>query len=245
MTPALGAIDLATSYAASTTCRPSVVGDELYFPAESGTAPPCCPTPTTKQSVSETATDVTKHVTRLIPSGVTEIVSDPIQGRVFLLSDATTPDTLYVHTFYYEGETRVQSAWGKYQFDGVTILSMGMVDSVVQLLVEYDSDSVARRAAQPSRTSTRDFTWTPRIDVNQLLTGTYDAGTGLTTWDLGYAATDPAASRRTCSLREQYALPPAHDQRQHRLHAPVTGRHTRDDRGEVQHLRHPQPAVRP
>jgi hypothetical protein len=191
MTPALGAIDLATSYAASTVCRPVAIGDELYFPVESGNVATLLSYSYDQNTVSETAEDVTKHVLKLIPATITELVGDPVQGRLYALSDETT-DTLYVHTFFYQGENRVQSAWGKYQFDNVKILSMGIINGVVQLLIEYDS--AVWLAELPSREDLyADWTWTPRLDFNWLMTGTYDAGTDRTTWDLTYTPTNPAA----------------------------------------------------
>lgn len=190
MTPSLGAIDLATSYSASTVCRPVVVGDELYFPAESGNVATILSYSYDQASVSETAVDVTKHVIKLLPATITEMVADSVKGRIYVLSDASD-DTLYVHTFFYQGNERVQSAWGKYQFDGVKVLSIGMIDGVLQLLIEYDG--AVWLAELPTQEDIyEDFSWTPRLDFNQLLTGTYDSGTNRTTWALTYTPTNPA-----------------------------------------------------
>lgn len=191
LTPTQAAIDLATSYSASTVCRPVTIGDELYFPAESGNITTVLSYSYDQSSLSETAEDVTKHVVKLIPSDITEMVADSVLGRIWALSSKTT-DTIYVHTFFYQGQNRVQSAWGKYQFAGATVLSMGIIDGVVQLLVEYGGS--VWLAELPSREDIyQDFDWVPRLDYNQFLTGTYDAGTNITTWDLGYAPTNPSA----------------------------------------------------
>lgn len=184
-------IDLATSYRASTRCRPVAVGDELYFPAEVGSFASLLSYVYDQDAVSETANDVTKHVPNFIPAPIVELAAEPIEGKVFLRSESDT-DALYVHTFFYQGNERVQSAWARYVFAGMNVLSIGMLDGVLNLLVEYDG--AVWLAEVPLKADIYDdFAWVPRLDFNQLLTGTYDAGDDTTTWDLGYAPTNPAA----------------------------------------------------
>jgi len=188
-TPSAAAIDLATSYTASTRCRPVAVGDELYFPAEVGSVSTLLSYVYDERSVSETANDVTKHVRGFIPSPVIELEGDSVNSQVFALSEAT-PDTIYVHTFFYQGQERAQSAWGRYVLKDTEILSMGILEGVLVLLVKWQDD-IWLIELPTEEDNYGDYDWVPRIDHQVVRTGTY-AG-GVTTWDLGYVPTDPVA----------------------------------------------------
>lgn len=191
LTPSLASIDLATSYSASTRCRPVAIGDELYFPAEVGKVSSIMSYVFDESTVSETANDVTKHIEGYVPSPVVELIGDPIRGQLMALSDSDR-ECLFVHKFYYQGTDRVQSAWSKHRFTGHTIRSMAILDGVVILLTEWKG-AVWLMELPNVEDIYGDFDWTPRLDAHQLLTGTYDAGTGRTTWNLGYAPDDPVA----------------------------------------------------
>ncbi len=191
LTADLASIDLATSYQASTICRPVAIGDELYFPAEVGKVASIMSYVYEESSVSETAHDVTKHIEGYLPSPIIELIGDPIRGQMFGLS-ASDRNSLFVHRFYYQGQDRVQSAWGKYNFPGVVIRSIAIIDGVVIMLVDWKGS--AWLLELPSVEDIHaDYRWTPRLDVHQFLTGTYDAGTDRTTWDLGFSPIDPVA----------------------------------------------------
>jgi hypothetical protein len=188
-TPSRAAIDLATSYTASTRCRPVAVGDELYFPAEVGRVSTLLSYAYSESSVSETAYDVTKHVRGLIPSPLIELTGDTVNSQVFALSE-TTPDTIYVHTFFYQGQERVQSAWGRYRMAGHAIHSIGLLEGVLVILSEFDGD--IHLSQLPTQGDIyNDFSWIPRIDNHKMITGTYDANDHVTTWDMEYDITDP------------------------------------------------------
>jgi len=182
-------IDLATSYSASPICRPVAVGDELYFPAETGDTATILSYFYDQNTVSETAFDVTKHVAGLIPAPIVDIAGDPISGQVWVLSDAAR-DKLFVHRFYYQGEERVQSAWSVYRFDGVKILAIDVLDGVVTVLYEWRGAIwLGHLPTNPDVYS--DFDWVPRLDHHQMLQGVYDAETNRTSWTLEYVPNDP------------------------------------------------------
>lgn len=188
-TPSTAAIDLATSYTASIRCRPVAVGDELYFPAEVGSVSTLLSYVYDERSVSETANDVTKHVRGFIPSPVIELEGDSVNSQVFALSERTQ-DKLYVHTFFYQGAERAQSSWGRYAFRDYEILSMGVLEGVLVLLVKWQND-IWLMELPTEEDDYGDFDWVPRTDNQVRRTGVY--ADGYTTWDLGYVPTDPVA----------------------------------------------------
>lgn len=191
LTAAQASIDLATSYPASTVCRPVPLGDELYFPAEVGKVASIMSYTFDESSVSETANDVTKHIEGYIPTPVVELAGDPIRGFLAVLTDADR-STLFTHKFYYQGQDRVQSAWSKNTFSGATILSSAMSDGVMILLAEW-MGYVWLWELPNVEDEYEDYDWVPRIDQHQFLTGSYNATSNLTTWALGYNANDPVA----------------------------------------------------
>lgn len=191
LTPALASIDLATSYSASTVCRPVSVGDELYFPAEVGNIASVMSYVYDEASVSETANDITKHVEGYIPSPVRELIGDPIRGLVVARSSGAQND-LFVHKFYYQGQERVQSAWSRHHFAGQVIRSVQMLDGVVIMLVDWKGAVWLMELPSVEDIYT-DFEWVPRIDNHQFVTGVYTSFNNRTTWELGFNATDPVA----------------------------------------------------
>ncbi|SFZ81661.1 hypothetical protein SAMN02983003_0621 [Devosia enhydra] len=191
LTPSLASIDLATTYSASTVCRPVSVGDELYFPAEVGNVATILSYVYDEATVSETANDVTKHVEGFIPAPVREIIGDPIRGVVIARSSAAASD-LFVHKFYYQGTDRVQSSWSRHRFAGHVIRSIQMLDGVIILLAEWKG-AVWLLELPSVEDIYSDYEWVPRIDNHQFVTGVYSAFNNRTTWELGFNATDPVA----------------------------------------------------
>lgn len=191
LTPSLASLDLATSYSASTRCRPVAIGDELYFPAEVGKVSSIMSYVFDEQTVSETANDVTKHIEGYIPSPVVQLVGDPIRGQLMALSDSDR-ECLYVHKFYYQGTERVQSAWSKFRFDGHTIRSIAILDGIVILLTEWKG-ALWLMELPSVEDIYGDYDWTPRLEAHQFLTGVYDDVSDRTSWNLGYAPDDPVA----------------------------------------------------
>lgn len=191
LTPTRAVIDLATSYASSTVARPVAVGDELYMVVDTGESSTLLSYVYNESTVSETANDVTKHVKGFVPSPVMELAGEPISGRVDLLS-STTQSALYTHKFYYQGNERVQSAWGRSSFPDTTIRSIKYLDGKLFMLVVYDGAAYLE-CVPTLEDAYQNYDWAPRIDHQQELTGSYDGVADETTWDLGYTPTDPVA----------------------------------------------------
>ncbi|MFG1227145.1 phage nozzle protein [Xanthobacter wiegelii] len=191
LSPASAVIDLATAYSASTSCRPVAVGDELYFPADSEGETSILSYVYNDRTVSETANDVTKHCRGFVPRPVIEMVGDPIGGQVLVLSAGARSD-LYSHRFFYQGNERVQSAWSRFRFPGLVIRSMARLNNRAMILAEFrGSVWLAELLLNDERFDNYD--WVPRLDYHQFLTGSYNAGTNKTTWDLGFAPENPIA----------------------------------------------------
>jgi len=191
LTPAQAVIDLATAYSASTVCRPVAVGDELYFPADSEGETALLSYVYNDRTVSETANDVTKHARGFVPKPVVEMVGDPIGGQVLALSAGARTD-LYCHRFFYQGNERVQSAWSRFRFPSLNILSIARLNNRVMLLVEFRG-AVWLASMLLNDERLEGYSWVPRLDYHQTLTGTYSPTTDRTSWSLGFAPQNPIA----------------------------------------------------
>lgn len=191
LSPASAVIDLATAYSASTLCRPVAVGDELYFPADSEGETAILSYVYNDRTVSETANDVTKHCRGFVPRPVIEMVGDPIGGQVLVLSAGARSD-LYSHRFFYQENTRVQSAWSRFRFPGLVIRSMARLNNRAMILVEFRG-AVWLAELLLNDEKLDNYDWVPRLDYHQFLTGTYNPTTDQTTWELGFAPQSPVA----------------------------------------------------
>ncbi|WP_322996962.1 hypothetical protein [Castellaniella sp.] len=82
------------------------------------------------------ASNVTAHVPSYIPSGVTQIVGSPDESCLAILSSGD-PSALYVHRFYWTGNSKVQSAWMRFSTpSAAAILRVAFVKTDIYALVQ-------------------------------------------------------------------------------------------------------------
>ncbi len=129
------------------------------------------------------APDVSAHVKGYLPITIRTISACPNDDTVLLLP--TSGAELYVYNTYFDGNKRVQSAWSKYTFTGADkVCDIAVIDSRCYLLVD-DADGF-RFVSFPifQEALFANFTVGIRLDNMVLNTGSYNAGTGKTTWTL-------------------------------------------------------------
>lgn len=180
-------IEAATQYPAKSNVRPVVLGDELYFVSEAGKNVVLHSYVYNENSTSEVANDVSKHARGYIVGPVRELEAGTLNGEVFVLSDNDL-SKVYVHKFYYEGNERVQSAWGQYGFAGATVYSMGYVNGELLLLIKRDDGYLYLETLSSVEVADANFDIQPRLDRQEFVQGVYDGGTNVTTWTMSYAS---------------------------------------------------------
>lgn len=137
-----------SEFECSSAVRPVGSGNSLYFPADKGTYSAVYNFFVTGADSLEDATDVSGHVPRYIPPGVTQMASSPVNNLVVGLSPAD-PTALYVYQYYQDGPQRLQSAWHRWSFGaGTVLLSASVVGTRLILLVRRSTSSGDRVSAE-------------------------------------------------------------------------------------------------
>lgn len=86
------------------------------------------------QAIS-TASDISKHVGGLLPTSVRTMIAAPSANKVFLIE--SDDRHIYTYAAHWEGVSKRQSAWGRYQFDGnYRISDIAFLDERLWMLVE-------------------------------------------------------------------------------------------------------------
>lgn len=124
-----------TDFVNSTRLRPVVAGNRLYFAHAHGDCTRVFEYSTVNETGAMDAEDITAHIPTYITGSPIAMVADSSLGFLAVLTD-DDQGTLYVCNYHYASQTRVQNAWSKWQFNGATIVAMGMVDSVLSLVVK-------------------------------------------------------------------------------------------------------------
>ncbi len=183
LTPDTVAVDATTHFPCSPTVEPVASGANLYFlsPAEIHTrVREYLVQPDTMMT---DAADVTAHVPHYLPAGSGEMVALPTYDML-LVHFASTPKEIYIYTYHWNGDEKVQSAWSKRVFDS-DILTMKAFDSWVYLLVG-ESGQIHLERFCLEKTSSGILPWQVHLDRLVTLTGTYYPGLATTYWTLPY-----------------------------------------------------------
>lgn len=187
LSPSAAAMDLATSYDIDAAVRPLVLGDSLFFVAKAGGRSTLFEYYYDEDSSSNTADDAAKHVQGYLPAPVTRLAGDTVTGTMVLQTSAEL-NTLYVYRYFWDGDTKAQSAWGRWIFPALTeILYADFIDGWLQVVGRLsDGTTHLHRMSVEAQAGPLNHEYAILLDCRDLLTGTYDAGTGLTSWTLPY-----------------------------------------------------------
>lgn len=193
LTPTTASFDRATNYPASTIAKPEAMGDLLYFASATPVSSVIYEYLFDEASLSNTAIDVSRHVNQYIPTSITHITSDPTTGTVFVLSSGES-NSVFIYRVFFDGQTKVQSAWAKYKLGETTsdafIQGMQVLSGFLVLVVER-TDGVFLEQIQIEReTIDTDLGFIPLIDQRTVITGVYNGGTDTTTFTTPYEHDD-------------------------------------------------------
>lgn len=185
LTPSTATLDLTTTYQTKNTVRPITAGDVLYFASDSAGSALVYEYYFEDSTVTNTAADITKHVFGYIPAPITLFEVDTAIGLLFAKSEAE-PGNLFVYTAYFDGNSKVQSAWGRWLLGGDDILYMKLVDGALHVLVQrgpvvtLERFPTSRQAADPG------LDFRALLDCRISITGTYNPTTRRTSWTLPF-----------------------------------------------------------
>jgi hypothetical protein len=97
--------------------RPIFMNNKIFFCAKRGLHTAVMQYFITGNGRITDAIDVSSHIETYIPADVTQLSGSPINNMLFLTAQSTK-DTIYVYKYFDSGDTRIQSAWFKWTYDG-------------------------------------------------------------------------------------------------------------------------------
>ena len=189
------ALDVSTTYSASAVAAPYAVGNSMYFASEDSLFANVREYSASSQNeLSNVAEEVTAHVPQLVPAGVYKNVVVEDEDAMFLLTTGNQ-SRLYLYKYFWLNEEKVQSAWSYWDFDANdTILNIEAIDSSLYLLIERTDGVHLEVIDLTDDPSLSDLGFTCLLDKRFSATGSFNVGTGLTTWTIPYDATTEALS---------------------------------------------------
>ena len=130
LTPANTSIAQTTEFEASTAAKPASAGNVVYFPAKRGGFTSIREYYVIDDTDRSDAIDVTSHASKFVPDGVYDLTASTTENALIALSDEDL-SSMYVYKYHRAGREKVQSAWFKYTFNGLTILNTEFIESSV------------------------------------------------------------------------------------------------------------------
>lgn len=198
LTPKNTSITQTTEYEASSEAKPQAAGSLVYFPSTRGGFTTIREYHVIDDTDRSDATDVTAHVAKYIPEGVTDIAASTAENILAILSK-NSRNSLYFYKYHWAGREKMQSAWFEYTFNGLEILNIEFMESALYIIGNKGSDTVllrinfdsGRRDAGQDYVTRLDF----RVDENQSAV-TYDAANSRTIYTLPYNLVAPVVVTR-------------------------------------------------
>ncbi|MBP5855682.1 hypothetical protein KAJ83_01575 [Marivibrio halodurans] len=185
MSPKTASVDMTTTYSTSSLARPVTVGDQLYFAASTQRDAVLLEYFYDDETLSNTAADVTKHVQGYIPAEISTMDADPTTGMLFAVTDGEE-DTVYNYTVYWDGETKAQSAWGRWRTRCDGIIGLQCLGDRLSVLVSRGGDVFIEECAFVPEAPLVGMNFNPLLDCRVAVAGDHDSDNNVTSWTLPF-----------------------------------------------------------
>ena len=140
LTPNEVSIDASTRYECDLTAKPVGAGNSVYFATKFGTGfAGVREYYTTVDTEVKESAPITDHVPKYIPNGIKTLVASSNEEMLAVLPTGTTKE-IYVYKWHYSDNTKVQTSWSKFTFDG-DVLAMSFNNTDLYLLIRYDDNN--------------------------------------------------------------------------------------------------------
>lgn len=185
LTPVTVSVDHNAYHNASSVCSPKAVGPSVFFVSPKGDYSAIREYYIQPDLTSNDADDVTAHVPNYIPNNIRHLEPHVGSNTLFVQSGN---DTLYVYTYYWEGDQKVQSSWGRWVFPYRQILHVAAVDFWLYLITKDNLGNIfiERLNIEFGHEEFTKIQLDMRVEVTN---GVYDSKTNTTTWTLPYDTT--------------------------------------------------------
>jgi hypothetical protein len=126
-----------TSFDNNKKCKPTICGSNLYFTSNSGDFSIVREYYVQSDTLINDAANITSHVPKYLPNELDKIVYESNTDSLFFLKSNT--NIIYVYNYKWQGNTKIQSAWSKMQFN-FNIIDFEIIDSEIFLLIESNNN---------------------------------------------------------------------------------------------------------
>lgn len=142
LTPKTPKVDPLVNYECSRWVSPEMLGDSLYFVADSGAFASLREYFVDDISVTGDAADVTAHVPRYVPGRIRAVAGAPNADVIFVAPEAA-PSQLYAYFVRWSGNEKAQSAWCRWNISGVgRVVHMRYIDDKLYVLAQAPGGGV-------------------------------------------------------------------------------------------------------
>lgn len=164
--------------------RPVSIGKHIYFIVDRGTSSGLM-----EYSMGDNerpdADDITSHVPQYVPDNVVFMAGSSNES-ILTIHSTDEPTKLFVYNFFFNDGRKLQSSWSEWDFGtDSTIHGIGWLSHVLYILIER-ADGIMLEKIDVRKITDGGLANRCHYDSLVEITGSYDAGTDLTTWTLGY-----------------------------------------------------------
>ncbi len=136
LTPFTISINQTTEFQASLIAKPVGAGRNVYFAMNKGAYSGIREYYVDGETKTNDAADITAHVPKYIPGGVTKLAASSNEDALVALTPKE-PNALYVYKYYWQELEKLQSAWSRWTFsEGTKILYADFIESDLWMLIE-------------------------------------------------------------------------------------------------------------
>ena len=173
-------MDANVNFPISEVAQPIRCGANVYFISPKGEYAAVHEYFTQPQTLTDDAADIAAHCPKYVPHDIAYVTGSSTFNILFACSG--DGQTIYCYKYYWAGDQKAQSAWFKWTFD-YYIKAIVVIDNYLYLI----GDSGAAYTLEKinlERINDLSLAFGVHLDhkVTYDQTGTYDAGTGNTTW---------------------------------------------------------------
>jgi hypothetical protein len=186
LTPKTAVINVTTEFNIEPKAKPTSSGTSIFFGVTKGNYSGIKEYLVQPLTYTNDASDVTAHVPRYIPKNLYKLASSNLENVVVALSKDER-NALYVYKYYWASpDEKVQSSWSKFTLaSGDVILDAEFINTTMHLVTKR-SDGTYLEAMDLQELTDGSLGIRVLLDQKVSLTGSYDAGTGFTTWSTPY-----------------------------------------------------------
>ena len=203
LTPSSASISATTTFEHNDAVDPISVGNYAYFIQKKGNFSGVREYYADNDTLTNDSVDITAGVSSYVPSTITSMLACPMQDTILIFphdtktGESTSPYTvgsnvaptnakeIYVYKYFWDRNEKIQASWSKWVFDGVEILGGMVIESTIYLIAN-DLQDCRLYTLDLQNLSEDTLTYNIALDHKVKLTGSYNAGTGKTTYTSPY-----------------------------------------------------------